>query len=197
MNTSTDSGDASKDGVRIDTTRAAMQQALDLIEGSGCKADLMAAADALRAALAEQPQPVAWTVKDEGLYWTVVALYTIPPAPVHQPVHQPVHGWTDADADAARLALELECLLTDKDVPLSAASRWWDSAHEALRLHRERLAAAPEAPTPPAPQRLTIERLRDALVASRIIDPGAVEDPDDYDDGVTLHRIEALFRRIA
>ena len=43
---------------------------------------------------------------------------------------------------------------------------------------------------------LTIERLRDALVASRIIDPGAVEDPDDYDDGLTLHRIEALFRRI-
>lgn len=58
------------------------------------------------------------------------------------PVHQPVHGWTDADADAARLALELECLLTDKDVPLPTASRWWDSAHEALELHRQRLAAA-------------------------------------------------------
>ena len=78
------------------------------------------------AKVAEQAQPVAWTVKDEGLYWTVVPLYT----------------------------------------------------------------------TPPAPQPLTIERLRDALVASRIIDPGAVEDPDDYDDGVTLHRIEALYRRI-
>ena len=44
---------------------------------------------------------------------------------------------------------------------------------------------------------LTIERLRDALVASRIIPPAAVEDPDEYDDGVTLHRIEALHRRIA
>jgi hypothetical protein len=44
---------------------------------------------------------------------------------------------------------------------------------------------------------LTIERLRDALVASRIIDPGAVEDPDDYDDGVMFSRIEALYRRIA
>ena len=43
---------------------------------------------------------------------------------------------------------------------------------------------------------LTIERLRDALVASRIIDPAAVEDPDGYDDGVTLHRIEALHRRL-
>lgn len=45
-------------------------------------------------------------------------------------------------------------------------------------------------------QPLTIERLRDALVASRIIQPAAVEDPDEYDDGVTLFRIEALHRRI-
>ena len=43
---------------------------------------------------------------------------------------------------------------------------------------------------------LTIERLRDALVASRIIPPAAVEEPDEYDDGVTLFRIEALHRRI-
>ena len=43
---------------------------------------------------------------------------------------------------------------------------------------------------------LTVERLRDALVASRIIPPAAVEDPDGYDDGVTLFRIEALHRRI-
>ena len=43
---------------------------------------------------------------------------------------------------------------------------------------------------------VTIERLRDALVASRIIQPAAVEDPDEYDDGVTLFRIEALHRRI-
>lgn len=41
-------------------------------------------------------------------------------------------GWTDADADAARLALELECLLTDKDVPMPALSRWWASGHDAL-----------------------------------------------------------------
>lgn len=54
------------------------------------------------------------------------------------------------------------------------------------------LSAALAEPVQP----LTIERLRDALVASRIIDPGAVEDPDDYDDGATLARIEALYRRI-
>ena len=43
---------------------------------------------------------------------------------------------------------------------------------------------------------LTIERLRDALVASRIVPPEAVEDPDGYDDSVTLYRIEALHRRL-
>ena len=43
---------------------------------------------------------------------------------------------------------------------------------------------------------IAIERLRDALVASRIIPPTAVEDPDEYDDGVTLYRIEALHRRL-
>ena len=43
---------------------------------------------------------------------------------------------------------------------------------------------------------LTVERLRDALVASRIIQPAAVEDPDEYDDGLTLFRVEALHRRI-
>jgi len=48
----------------------------------------------------------------------------------------------------------------------------------------------------PPQQALTIERLRDALVTSRIIPPAAVEDPDEYDDGVTLFRIKALHRRI-
>ena len=52
-------------------------------------------------------------------------------------------GWTDAESDAARLALELECLLTDRDMPTATVSRWWDSAQEALQAHRERLAAAP------------------------------------------------------
>lgn len=45
---------------------------------------------------------------------------------------------TADDADAARLALELECLLNDtKDSAVQ--SMWWDSAHEALELHRRRL----------------------------------------------------------
>ena len=45
----------------------------------------------------------------------------------------------DAESDAGRLALELECLLLSTDMP--AASRWWDSANEALNLHRSRLDA--------------------------------------------------------
>lgn len=46
--------------------------------------------------------------------------------------------WNDAEADAARLALELECLLLDtKD--MAVVSKWWGSAHEALELHRRRL----------------------------------------------------------
>jgi hypothetical protein len=42
----------------------------------------------------------------------------------------------DFVSDAHRLALELECLLLDtKDT--TVLSRWWDSAQEALDLHRE------------------------------------------------------------
>ena len=40
------------------------------------------------------------------------------------------------EADAKRLALELECLLLScKDI--AAVSKWWDSAHDALELHRK------------------------------------------------------------
>ena len=39
------------------------------------------------------------------------------------------------EATAKRLALELECLILSCDLP--AASKWWDSAHEALELHRQ------------------------------------------------------------
>ncbi len=48
-------------------------------------------------------------------------------------------GWTDADADAARLAMELEALLLSCTDTAAVAS-WWDSAHDALDLHRQRLA---------------------------------------------------------
>ena len=58
-----------------------------------------------------------------------------------QHTHPAPDGWTEADADAARLAMELECLLLDtKDT--AVVSRWWKSANEAIDLHRARLAAA-------------------------------------------------------
>lgn len=64
--------------------------------------------------------------------------------------------------------------------------------HDCAVAEVERLRAALAQQAKP----LAIERLRDALVASRIVDPAAVEDPDEYDDGVTLFRIEALHRRM-
>ena len=65
------------------------------------------------------------------------------PAPSQEPAVP--QGWTDADSDAARLALELECLLLDTE-NLSVVSKWWASANEALELHRRRLAT-PAAPS--------------------------------------------------
>ena len=69
------------------------------------------------------------------------AAATPQPAPATQQA-----GWTNADADAARLALELECLLMDtKDT--AAVSKWWQSANEALELHRARLQEVQPSPT--------------------------------------------------
>lgn len=77
------------------------------------------------------------TPEDMKVYDGIAAGYF---ADTQQATPEPV-GWTDADADAARLAMELECLLLGtKDT--AAVSRWWKSANEALDLHRARLAAA-------------------------------------------------------
>ena len=73
-----------------------------------------------------------------------LASQTTPPAAPSQEPAVP-QGWTDADADAARLNLELECLLLDTE-NLSVVSKWWASANEALELHRRRLAT-PAAPS--------------------------------------------------
>ena len=58
-------------------------------------------------------------------------------------------NWTDVDADAARLALELECLLLDTKDNI-AVSRWWASANEALELHRARVKASQEQAQQPS-----------------------------------------------
>ena len=72
-----------------------------------------------------------------------------------------------------------------------------DYAEQGWKEHNAAITALRAVLAQQAEPTLTIERLRDALVGSRIIPPAAVEDPDEYDDGVTLHRIEALHRRIA
>ena len=44
---------------------------------------------------------------------------------------------------------------------------------------------------------LTFDKLSNALVASRVIDPAAIDDPEGYDDGVMLERVRGLHRRLA
>ena len=96
------------------------------------------------------PEPVGEQISRAEAIRLINALIdgdTLPPVSLEllreltRPAPGVPEGWTDADADAARLAMELECLLLDtKDT--AAVSRWWKSANEALDLHRARLAAA-------------------------------------------------------
>ena len=44
---------------------------------------------------------------------------------------------------------------------------------------------------------LSVEDLARALVASRVIDPAAIDDPDGYDGGLMLERVRGLHRRLA
>ena len=44
---------------------------------------------------------------------------------------------------------------------------------------------------------LSVEDLARALVASRVIDAAALDDPEGYDDGVMLERVRGLHRRLA
>ena len=70
-------------------------------------------------------------------------------------------GWTNADADAARLALELECLLMDtKDT--AVVSKWWQSANEALELHRARLQEVQPSPPAQAASSAVLKAIREA-----------------------------------
>ena len=43
---------------------------------------------------------------------------------------------------------------------------------------------------------LSVEDLARALVASRVIDPAAIDDPDGYDGGLMLERVRAAYRRL-
>lgn len=86
---------------------------------------------------------LTWAEVD-AIYRAMLA--ATPAAPSQEPAVP--QGWTDADSDAARLALELECLLLDTET-LSVVSKWWASANEALELHRRRLATLAAASSRP------------------------------------------------
>ena len=139
------------------TLRTAAQQALEALYEEtawfGPTPKGAAAIAALKAALAQQDEPV------------------------QEPVQEPV-AWYSVDA------------------PLNYMTRCADGTVFTNTVAMPAHAVAWSCVAPPQRKPLTIERLRDALVASRIIPPAAVEDPDEYDDGVTLHRIEALHRRL-
>ena len=109
---------------------------------------------------------------------------TLPRAVVEQALEVMEHSLTFVVIEAKR-AVRNDCA----DATIREAET---AAHQ----HRVAITALRATVEQEQAEPLTIERLRYALVASRIIDPAAVEDPDEYDDGVTLHRIEALHRRL-
>lgn len=116
---------------------ALLRKALEAMEYSGMDVGkfnrINAACAALRAALAEPVQEPAAKYSDIVSDGGMDPRNKYDTAPLHH------DKWTDADSDAARLAMELEALLLScKDT--AAVSRWWDSAHDALELHRQRLS---------------------------------------------------------
>ena len=175
--------------------RTAAQQALEVINDTAYGApvfrqEVRDTITALRAALAQQAEPVAW----EG-WW----------------LHHGQHNYrakpltSERVKELMKLAFEVgrEATLPQHAEPVSVAAAMrdarlnagWGSPAQRAEPWERRVALAEQLQMQQA-EPLTIERLRDALVASRIIPPAAVEDPDGYDDGVTLFRIEALHRRI-
>ena len=81
---------------------------------------------------------------------------------------------------AAQQALEALEVSTSKDLARDVARR--GSITE--------LRAALEQPP------LTFDKLSNALVMSRLIDKDAIENPEEYDDGVTLDQVRAAYRRL-
>lgn len=175
MSGSTHAADMSKDGARIDMTRAAMQQALEalLLCDSKDASKSMSAIAALRAALAEQAQPVAWV---EQIIDDLHALHdtemiqeidsgdalirlddaiavveeardrlTTPPAPVVPP------GWKLVPVEPTQALLDEAWKSMQGNI--SAGVTW-----------AAMLAAAPEAPTPVVPQPLTSAKDRPGAI---------------------------------
>jgi hypothetical protein len=70
----------------------------------------------------------------------------------------------------------------------------WGFTHKANRPERWQAITALRAALEQPP--LTFDRLANALVMSRLIDKDAIENPEEYDDGVTLDQVRAAYRRL-
>jgi hypothetical protein len=84
---------------------------------------------------------------------------------------------------AQQVAAELraEITYTSQGTPQSMRDEWMAEMAEMLGK-----AAEP----------LTFNKLANALVMSRLIDKDAIENPEEYDDGVTLEQVRAAYRRL-
>jgi hypothetical protein len=84
---------------------------------------------------------------------------------------------------AKQVATELraEITYTSQGTPQSMRDEWMAEMVEMLEK-----AAEP----------LTLDKLSNALVMSRLIDKDAIENPEEYDDGVTLDQVRAAYRRL-
>jgi hypothetical protein len=68
---------------------------------------------------------------------------------------------------------------------------------DAIHEWAERAKTAEAALAQQEQEPLSVEDLARALVASRVIDAAALDDPEGYDDGVMLERVRGLHRRLA
>ena len=200
--------------------RTAAQQALEALEAGLDVSPILAgeAEEALRAALAQQDEPNAHGYASR-LAVAIWEKHYKDAAPQWKPLDDLMGVLTQIDnmtSGLTRLAQQAEpvepaaVVATQSDVWRGYNGQWAPPGKPIkmvqmlrdlptgtlLYLAPPQRVAQQAEPAQEQAEPLTIERLRYALVASRIIPPAAVEDPDEYDDGVTLHRIEALHRRL-
>ena len=86
-------------------------------------------------------------------------------------------------AQQVAAGLRADITYTSQGTPQSMRDEWMVEMAEML----ETALAQPP---------LTLDKLSNALVMSRLIDKDAIENPEEYDDGVTLDQVRAAYRRL-
>ena len=157
----------------MSTQREVMQQALEAL-------DLLDEYDITRAMLTDEAMEQVWATADAATDALRAALA--------QQEQEPV-AWSDA-----RLrGIAGDYFPDAKDWPaamLCLRHLLMEQAKYPLALSRVPLAQQEQEP-------LSVEDLARALVASRVIDAAAIDDPEGYDDGVMLDQVRGLHRRLA